>query len=461
MNRKRGETTYTSMSEPDYSKPQPLINRSSTDPGIVSSNHNSSVPSCEKLSTPKNVYPSENTVSTENVSPSDNQTHVENGAQSNNLSHLENVVPYVSMATGNNVKTGEYITQCEDDSSNIASSIDSDISSVALLGSIKSHSVHFEDQIKMKEEEKSDHLDIDSNDGIDFQTNYENIQLEVFFHSNSSYDCSNDTDDDCENSDSDSSIDIENGSPDSSPRVEQPSNSPFYNSIISVPSNRFDMNLNAGEQFPQSSLKLVETSIKSDQPIETDNENHAVDTLDAAPSNDQREDGNARVHDDFRESFDIGTDQENLAIDTLDAAPSNDHIGTNVKKDGNARVHDEVRESFDIESDPPCISGKHVTTEDILIWIDGTLKYLNSQDRFSSLIDATWSKSLKTKFRGFEDDPKTGHSALFRDLQLKQLFYILSKSCPIAKSYLAQHSTSLKGVWKLVFHHFGYYDYEC
>ena len=89
------------------------------------------------------------------------------------------------------------------------------------------------------------------------------------------------------------------------------------------------------------------------------------------------------------------------------------------------------------------------------------LKYLNSQDQFSFLIDATWSKSLKTKFRGFEDDPKTGHSALFRDLQLKQLFYILSKSCPIAKSYLAQHSTSLKGVWKLVFHHFGYYDYEC
>ena len=117
------------------------------------------------------------------------------------------------------------------------------------------------------------------------------------------------------------------------------------------------MNLNAGEQFPQSSLKLDETSITLDQPIETDNENHAIDTLDAAPSNDHiginfREDGNARVHDEFRESFDIETDQENHVIDTLDATPSNDHIGINVKEDGDARVHDEVRESFDIESDP-------------------------------------------------------------------------------------------------------------
>ena len=86
---------------------------------------------------------------------------------------------------------------------------------------------------------------------------------------------------------------------------------------------------------------------------------------------------------------------------------------------------------------------------------------MRSQDRFASFIDATWSKCRKTEFRGLKDDPKTGHSALFRDLQLKHLFYLLSKSCPLAKGYIAQYSTSLKDVWKLVFNHFGYYDYEC
>ena len=87
-----------------------------------------------------------------------------------------------------------------------------------------------------------------------------------------------------------------------------------------------------------------------------------------------------------------------------------------------------------------------MTIEDFLKRIEGTLEYLNSQERFSFLIDATWSKSIKTEFRGLKDDPTTVHSALFRDLQLKQQFYILSRSCHIAKSYLARHSTSLKCV---------------
>ena len=426
MNMKQGETNCTTMPESGFSKPQLLTN--STVTFIGSSNHETSMPSCENVSTPKPACP-ENTVSIENVTPSDNQNHLGYGAQSNNLSHLKNVVPNESTETGNSPKTCEYITRDEvDDISNNAPFIESTKSCVASFGSIKSHSVHFEDQFEslVKEREKTDHHYIDSNDCNDFQTNHEGIQSDDSFHVDSSYEGSNGTDDEFENSDSDSVINMKNDSPDCSVVIEKTSNATLFNDTINVTSDQFDTDYNAAEQFPQSYVKINETSIISDQPLETDNENHA--------------------------------------IDTLVATPSNDRIG-NVREDGSASVHDEVTEGFDIESDPPCISeplyGNNVTTDDILKWIDGTLKYLNSHERFSSLIDATWSKSIRTEFRGLQDDPKTGHSALFRDLQLKQLFYLLSKSCPLAKSYMAQHSTSLKGVWKLVFHHFGFYDYEC
>ena len=109
-------------------------------------------------------------------------------------------------------------------------------------------------------------------------------------------------------------------------------------------------------------------------------------------------------------------------------------------------------------TEPPCISGKNVSRENIMEWIDNFVMYLKSQERFLSLIDASWSKSPKVEFRGLMDDPVTGHSAEYRSKQLKHLFYVLSKSCPLAKSYMSLHSTSLDRVWTLVYHHFGYYD---
>lgn len=109
-------------------------------------------------------------------------------------------------------------------------------------------------------------------------------------------------------------------------------------------------------------------------------------------------------------------------------------------------------------TEPPCISGKNVSRENIMEWIDNFVMYLKSQERFLSLIDASWSKSPKVEFRGLMDDPVTGHSAEYRSKQLKHLFYVLSKSCPLAKTYMSLHSTSLERVWSLVYKHFGHYD---
>ena len=139
----------------------------------------------------------------------------------------------------------------------------------------------------MKTEENSDHLNIVSNDRIDSQTNYENIQFDNSFHINSSYEYSNGIGDECENSESGSIRDTKNGSPDCYVMVEQPSNAYLYNSTINVQSDQFHKDFDYAEQFFQPCVKLVETSIKSDQPLKFDNENHAIDTLDATPSDDR------------------------------------------------------------------------------------------------------------------------------------------------------------------------------
>jgi len=107
--------------------------------------------------------------------------------------------------------------------------------------------------------------------------------------------------------------------------------------------------------------------------------------------------------------------------------------------------------------EPPCISGK-ATRETVDKWIDAIQVYLKGRDQFASLLDAKWSKSARVHFRDLEDDPVTGHPASYRDLQLKQLFNVLSETCPLNKTYMSVRCTSLESIWPLVYQHFGYFD---
>ena len=107
-------------------------------------------------------------------------------------------------------------------------------------------------------------------------------------------------------------------------------------------------------------------------------------------------------------------------------------------------------------SEPPCISERDQSVEQLSTWVDSMMSYLHGHGRFNTVMNATWSRSAKVQYRGLTDDPLSGHSALRRSLDLDGMFHAISQGCPLSKSYLSRQSTSLKDVWSLVYTHYGH-----
>ena len=108
-----------------------------------------------------------------------------------------------------------------------------------------------------------------------------------------------------------------------------------------------------------------------------------------------------------------------------------------------------------VELSPTCLPKKGVSKEDIVKWIADMEKFLRNNERFSPLVDATWSRSERVKYRGLEDDSLSGRPAQFRASDLKSLFDPIGDFCPLSKAYIRKSSTCLMSIWHLVYIHYG------
>ena len=109
--------------------------------------------------------------------------------------------------------------------------------------------------------------------------------------------------------------------------------------------------------------------------------------------------------------------------------------------------------------EPPCISDRNQSPEQLSKWVSSMLSFLHNHGRFNTVINSTWSRSEKVQYRGLTDDPISGHLAFRRALDLDGMFHTISQGCPLRKSYLSRQSTSLKDVWSLIYTHYGHkYD---
>ena len=96
--------------------------------------------------------------------------------------------------------------------------------------------------------------------------------------------------------------------------------------------------------------------------------------------------------------------------------------------------------------DPPCISDHNQSIEQLSEWVNDMMSFLQNHGRFDTVINAKWSKFPKVENRGLNDDPISGHLAFRRALDLDGMFFVISQGCPLQKSYISRHSTSLKDV---------------
>ena len=109
--------------------------------------------------------------------------------------------------------------------------------------------------------------------------------------------------------------------------------------------------------------------------------------------------------------------------------------------------------------EPPCISDRDQSAEQLSKWVSSMMSYLHDHGRFNTVINSTWSRSEKVQNRGLTDDPISGHSALRRALDLDGMLHTISQGCPLRKSFLSRQSRSLKDVWSLIYTHYGHkYD---
>jgi hypothetical protein len=149
-----------------------------------------------------------------------------------------------------------------------------------------------------------------------------------------------------------------------------------------------------------------------------------------------------------------------LQVDTqiFDIKVQNDFQCSHTAESLNANqysIPSSVVQDSNIELSPPCLPRKGVSKEDVIKWIADMEKFLRNNERFSPLVDATWSRSERVKYRGLEDDPLSGRPAQFRALDLKSLFDTIGDCCPLSKAYIRKSSTCLMSIWPLVYIHYG------
>ena len=106
--------------------------------------------------------------------------------------------------------------------------------------------------------------------------------------------------------------------------------------------------------------------------------------------------------------------------------------------------------------EPPCISDRDQSPEQLSKWVSSMISYLHDHGRFNTVINSTWSRSKKVQNRGLTDDPVSGHPAFRRALDLEGMFHIISQGCPLKQSFLSGQSKSLKDVWSLIYTHYGH-----
>jgi hypothetical protein len=137
-----------------------------------------------------------------------------------------------------------------------------------------------------------------------------------------------------------------------------------------------------------------------------------------------------------------------------------DFIDSNTECDNENKV-DHVSDNIDnVDSgsppEPPCIPECDQSIEQLSEWVNSMMSYLHDHGRFNTVINATWSRSVKAQHRGLTDDPISGHTAFRRALDLDGMLHAISLGCPLRKSYLSRQSTSLKDVWSLIYTHYGH-----
>lgn len=144
---------------------------------------------------------------------------------------------------------------------------------------------------------------------------------------------------------------------------------------------------------------------------------------------------------------------------------NNDLIYSNSKCDREDQLDHISENTANVDSgsgpppEPPCISDRDQSAEQLSKWVSSMISYLHDHGRFKTVINATWSRSEKVQNRGLTDDPISGHPAFRRALDLDGMLHTISQGCPLRKSFLSRQSTSLKDVWSLIYTHYGHkYD---
>ena len=142
-----------------------------------------------------------------------------------------------------------------------------------------------------------------------------------------------------------------------------------------------------------------------------------------------------------------------------------DSTDINVFTDSNSVTHNQGKvdsmpihfnnEECSEQLDPPSISDQNQSIEQLSEWVNDMMSFSHNHGRFDTVINAKWSRSPKVPNRGLTDDPISGHLAFRRALDLDGMFFMISQGCPLQKSYLSHHLTSLKDIWSLVYSHYG------
>lgn len=110
----------------------------------------------------------------------------------------------------------------------------------------------------------------------------------------------------------------------------------------------------------------------------------------------------------------------------------------------------------DVTDFSPPILGKGASRECVDQWVRDMETLIRGDDIYASIVDATWTRSEKTKDRGMGDDPSTGCPGSLRCLHLNAMFDVIGDACPLSKGYIRRSSTCLKRIWALVYTHYGY-----